>query len=101
MWQSLGDGKTVKEVWEVVKVMHLGADRMKEVNAQKLLRDFENIAFKDGELIEDFCMRITDLVGNVKTLGETMEDVRVIKNSCAWCWPGSLRWLSPSKCSTT
>jgi hypothetical protein len=33
MWQSLGARSTVKEAWEAVKLMRLGADRVKEVNA--------------------------------------------------------------------
>ncbi|XP_066384930.1 uncharacterized protein [Miscanthus floridulus] len=52
MWQSLGRKKTVKEAWE---------------------------AFKEGESVDDFGMRITNLVGNLKTLGETIDDVRVVK----------------------
>jgi Fe-S cluster biosynthesis and repair protein YggX len=79
MWQSLGRKATVKEAWEAVKTMRIGADRVKEVNAQRLLKEFENIAFKDGESIDDFGMRITNLVGNLKTLGENIEDVRVVK----------------------
>lgn len=79
MWQSLGRRTTVKEAWDAVKVMRIGADRVKEVNAQKLLRDFETISFKEGETVEEFGMRITNLVGNLKTLGETVEDIRVVK----------------------
>jgi hypothetical protein len=33
--------KSVKEAWEAIKDMHLDAKRVKEVNAQKLLGDFE------------------------------------------------------------
>jgi len=33
MWQTLGNRKTVKEAWEVVRTMRLGADRVKDVNA--------------------------------------------------------------------
>ena len=33
MWTTLGAKKSVKEVWEVVKTMRLGADRVKDVNA--------------------------------------------------------------------
>ena len=40
----------------------MGADRVKEVNAQKLLAEFESIAFKPGEAIDDFAIRITKLV---------------------------------------
>ncbi|XP_066351427.1 uncharacterized protein [Miscanthus floridulus] len=79
MWQMLGNRKTMKEAWEVVRTMRLGADRVKDVNAQKLLQEFENIKFKDGETIDDFGMRITNLISNLKSLGETMEDTRVVK----------------------
>ena len=79
MWQTLGGKKSVKEAWEAVKLMRVGADRVKEVNAQRLLKEFENIQFKEGESVDDFGMRITNLVGNLKILGEKIEDVRVVK----------------------
>jgi hypothetical protein len=79
MWQSLGWHKTVKEAWEAVRMMRVGANRVKEVNTQKLLKEFENIAFKEGESIDDFGMRITNLIGNLTTLGETIDDERVVK----------------------
>ncbi|CAD6213238.1 unnamed protein product [Miscanthus lutarioriparius] len=79
MWQSLGGRKTVKEAWETVQTMRLNADRVKEVNAQKLLKEFENIGFKKGETIDDLGMRITNLVANLKTLGETVDDARMVK----------------------
>jgi hypothetical protein len=34
--------------------MRLGADRVKEVNAQKLLAEFEAIAFNPGEAVDAF-----------------------------------------------
>lgn len=79
MWGTLGAKKTVKEAWETVKTMRIGADQVKEVNVQKLLKEFENIEFKDGETVEGFGMRITNLVANIKSLGETLDDTRVVK----------------------
>ncbi|XP_066320048.1 uncharacterized protein [Miscanthus floridulus] len=79
MWQTLGSRKTVKEAWEVVRTMRIGADWVKDVNAQKLMKEFENIQFKDGETIDDFSMRITNLIANLKSYGETVEDARVVK----------------------
>jgi len=38
--------KNAMEAWEALKTMRLGADRGKEVNAQKLLSEFEQIASK-------------------------------------------------------
>ena len=62
-----------------MQTMRVGADRMKKVNVQKLLKEFENIEFKEGESVEDFGMRITNLVANLKSLDETPDDARVIK----------------------
>jgi hypothetical protein len=79
MWGTLGAKKTVKEAWETVKSMRVGADRVKEISAQNLLREFENIGFKEGETVEDFGMRITNLVATLKSLGETIPDPQVVK----------------------
>jgi hypothetical protein len=48
MWGTLGAKQTVKEAWEAVMTMRIGADRVKEVNTQKLLKEFENIEFQRG-----------------------------------------------------
>jgi hypothetical protein len=79
MWGTLGAKGTMKEAWEAVMVMRVEADRVKEVNVQKLLKEFENIEFKEGESVEDFGKRITNLVANIKSLGETIEDTHVVK----------------------
>jgi len=72
--------KLVKEAWEAIKTMHLGADHVKEVNAQKQLAEFEAMAFKLGEMIDDFAIRITKLVTDLRGLREeSVTDTRVVK----------------------
>ena len=46
MWGTLGAKKTVKEAWETVQTMWVGADQVKEVSIQRL-KEFENIEFKE------------------------------------------------------
>ena len=75
----LGSKKSVKEAWEAVKTMRVGADRVKEANAQHLLKDFENIAFKEGETVDDFAMRINALAADLRTLGESLDETKVVK----------------------
>jgi hypothetical protein len=79
MWQMLGVKKTIKEAWEAVKSMRVGAERVKEANAQRLLQEFENIAFKDGETVDEFAMRINALAADLRTSGETIDDSQVVK----------------------
>jgi hypothetical protein len=40
---------------------------------------FENITFKEGELVDDFSMWIKSLAKNQCALGESITDVRVAK----------------------
>ena len=79
MWQMLGAKKNVKEAWEAVKSMRVGAERVKEANAQRLLQEFENISFKEGETVDDFALRINGLAADLRTSGEAIEDSRVVK----------------------
>ncbi|KAG8053091.1 hypothetical protein GUJ93_ZPchr0001g29702 [Zizania palustris] len=71
--------KTAKEAWDAVKSMRVGNDRVKAANVQRLMKEFENVAFRDGESIDDFAMRINRLVSSIRELGEKVEDSRVVK----------------------
>jgi len=80
MHSMLLNKKSAKEAWEAIKSMRLGAERVKEVNAQKLLAEFESISFKTGESIDDFAVRIGKLATDLKGLGdESVDDTRVVK----------------------
>jgi hypothetical protein len=68
MWQMLGSKRTVKDAWAAVKSMRVGAEHVKEVNAQCILKEFENIAFCDGESVDDFAMRINALAADLRTI---------------------------------
>ena len=80
MHAMLLNKKTVKEAWEAIKSMRLGADCVKVVSAQKLLAEFESITFKSEEAIEDFAIRITKIATDLKGLGEnSVDDKRVVR----------------------
>ncbi|XP_037451934.1 mucin-4-like [Triticum dicoccoides] len=70
---------SAKEAWEAIRTQRLGSNHVREVNAQKLRADFENIAFKEGELVDDFAMRISSLASQLRALGDTMDDARLVR----------------------
>jgi hypothetical protein len=43
-----------------------------------LWREYKQLAFHDGELIEDFAMRLTSLTNQLATLGDAMSDDKII-----------------------
>ena len=70
--------ETAKEAWDTIKVMRMGVHRVREATAQRLRMEFEQIAFRDGESLDAFGMRITSLVNQLRTLGDNVEEVRVV-----------------------
>ncbi|KAL8107456.1 hypothetical protein AgCh_024022 [Apium graveolens] len=76
---SLADKETAKEAWDAVKMMCLGADRVKKARIQTLKAEFEFLNMKDSELIDDFCMKLNGLVTNIRALGETIDETYVVK----------------------
>ena len=56
---------SAKEAWESLETMRLGGDRVRKAKAQQLRREYEAIAFRDGEAIEDFALRLTSLVSQL------------------------------------
>ncbi|KAH7845363.1 hypothetical protein Vadar_001167 [Vaccinium darrowii] len=79
MLSTIGRKPTAKAAWEAVKIMRMGVDRVREGNAQTLRREFNNITFKNGESIDDFYMRITGLVNNLRLLGDTIDELEVVR----------------------
>ena len=79
MKSGLAAKKTVKDAWAAIKSLRKGDVRVQEAKAQHLIQQFENITFKDGESIEDFAVRIGSLAAELRELGETMGDERVVK----------------------
>ncbi|XP_074322765.1 uncharacterized protein LOC141659736 [Apium graveolens] len=76
---SLVEKKTAKDLSEMIKTIHQGADRVKKARIQTLKSEFENLSMKYNENIDDFHMRLNGLVTNIRALGEDMVESYVVK----------------------
>ncbi|CAN6286802.1 unnamed protein product [Urochloa humidicola] len=79
MKAGLAQKKSAKEVWDAVEKSCAGDDHMKAATIQRLMKQFEVMAFRNGESVADFAMRINGLVTTLRELGEEMFDSRVCK----------------------
>uniref|UniRef100_J3NB24 Uncharacterized protein n=1 Tax=Oryza brachyantha TaxID=4533 RepID=J3NB24_ORYBR len=59
--------------------MRIGMDRVRKANAQRVRREYEAIAFKDGEGVDDFAMRLNGLVSQLATLGDPEPANKVVE----------------------
>ncbi|XP_074363070.1 uncharacterized protein LOC141703437 [Apium graveolens] len=79
MLLTIAEKKTSKEAWGAIKIMCLGADKVKKAKAQTLKSEFESLKMKDTEMLEDFCMKLNGLVSKIRALGETIAEEYVVK----------------------
>jgi hypothetical protein len=56
---ALGNKDSAKEAWDALKSMRLGGERACKAKSQQLRREYKALEFKDGEVVEDFVLRLT------------------------------------------
>lgn len=69
---ALSEKKTSKEAWNALKMMCLGADKVKAAKAQTLKSEFEALTMKETEELDEFYMKLNGLATKIKVLGETL-----------------------------
>jgi hypothetical protein len=79
MQAGLAVKATAREAWEAIRKVRVGADRVKEANAERLRREFGDISFKPGESVEDFSLRLNSVASELRVLGDDISDKEVIK----------------------
>ena len=67
------------KVWEAIKAMHMGADRVKEARLQTLMSDFERLKMKDTDTIDDFVGKISEIASKSSSLGENIEESKLVR----------------------
>jgi hypothetical protein len=76
---ALAVKRTAKAAWDTVKVIRVGADRVKEAMAQRLRKEFEDIMFLDRETLDKFGLRIMNIVNNLRPPGDIVEELKVVQ----------------------
>jgi uncharacterized membrane protein YgcG len=75
MVQLLAAKDNAKIAWDTIKTMRVGVDRVREARRQKLCKDFDNLAFKSGENVEEFSLRVSSLVTELQSLGDSTTEL--------------------------
>ncbi|XP_066164603.1 uncharacterized protein [Oryza sativa Japonica Group] len=74
MQSSIVNKRTTKDAWDAIASARIGSDRARRSTLQKLRQDWENLAFKPGEDIDDFVLRLNSLQQRLAQLGDTTID---------------------------
>ncbi|WVZ98284.1 hypothetical protein U9M48_043746 [Paspalum notatum var. saurae] len=59
--------------------MRIGDDHVRKSSAQRVRRQYEELALRDGEGVEDFALRLTNIVSQLATLGDPEDPIKVVE----------------------
>ena len=65
---------SIKQAWDAITSMCINDNRVCKASSQQLQKEVEATSFRDGETIDYFAMRLSGLITNLGTLGETIEE---------------------------
>ncbi|GKE11328.1 putative zinc finger, CCHC-type containing protein [Tanacetum coccineum] len=68
-----------KQVWDGLKTRFLGVDRVRTDRLATLNRELESLRMKEGESVDDFASKLTDLASKARSLGYELEEVDLVK----------------------
>ncbi|KAK1422289.1 hypothetical protein QVD17_25292 [Tagetes erecta] len=71
--------KTAKEVWDALKIRHVGVDRVQKARIQTLMKDFELLQMNDDESIDSFTAKINNTITKANELGTTLETSNLVR----------------------
>ena len=78
MVPTLATKSSAKEAWEAIRSMCIGDERVTKSTAQNLRAEYEQIAFRDGESVEDFALRLSNIVQRLAILGDLEPEPKVV-----------------------
>ena len=76
---SIVEYESAKEAWDAIRTMRIGDERVVQARISHLTRHFEHLTMEGGEDVGAFGCRLTALVGEIRALGENLQEHAVVK----------------------
>jgi hypothetical protein len=77
---SLYKKRTAKEAWDAIAAARIGSDHARKTTLQTLHKEWENLAFKPGEDVDDFALRLDTLQQKMMQFGDdTYNEERAVE----------------------
>ncbi|KAJ0590430.1 putative RNA-directed DNA polymerase [Helianthus annuus] len=71
--------KTAKEIWENLRIRHVGVDRVQKARMHTLMSEFEMLQMKDDDTIDSFTAKINSIVTRATEVGSTMSQPTLVR----------------------
>jgi hypothetical protein len=70
MVSALSGKATAKDAWDAIAAARVGSDRARKSALQKFREECDNLAFKPGEEVDDFALRLSSLRQQLEQYGD-------------------------------
>ncbi|XP_076919273.1 uncharacterized protein LOC143580009 [Bidens hawaiensis] len=70
---------TTKEVWEAIKVRHLGVDLVQKARLQTLRSELEKLKMKENETVSAFSGKLGSIKAKFKSFGSNLKDKIIVR----------------------
>jgi hypothetical protein len=78
MLGSIASNSMAKAAWEAIVLRNVGVDRVCKAKAGMLKREFNSLAFNDGESVDEFNARIEQITNQLAVLRFEYKDEEVV-----------------------
>jgi hypothetical protein len=77
--RTLATKDNAKAAWDTLKTLRIGAERVREAKAQTRRRDYDRLAFKDGENVKDFALRLSTTLSDLEMLEDPEDERKAVR----------------------
>ncbi|KAJ1704767.1 hypothetical protein LUZ63_004546 [Rhynchospora breviuscula] len=78
IFSKIAAATSAKQAWTTLKIAYQGSAKVMAVKLQGLRRDFETLFMKQGETIQDFLSRASNIVNQIRAYGEEVTDSTLV-----------------------
>jgi hypothetical protein len=76
IFEKIIEEETAKGVWDTLKKIYGGDEKLKKVKLQALRKQYEMAQMNEGETVADFFSRLVSLTNQMKSCGKTISDLQ-------------------------
>jgi transposase InsO family protein len=76
---AIAEKETAREVWQVIKQMAVGEDRVRKARAQVVKRQFDRLVMSDSSSLVEFSQLLVSVVGELRSLGVDLKESSVVE----------------------
>lgn len=79
IFPRIAGASSTKEAWNILKKEYQGTEKVTAVKLQTFRREFENLRMKDGESVDEFSLKVTILICQLRSLGEEISEQKIVE----------------------